>query len=260
MAFSLLPGPQDNSDWALRGPYYSGIPPFHSSLPGLVCFRAGGVCQNGLPHQVIISTEPDLDFLFTVCPIPKVGITESDFTAAAATLGVEVNAIKAVSAAETAQSAFDLSGRPTILFERHKFHSFTVGKFSKAHPGISKKSPGGYGLFQAQYGRLQEAYLLNKTAALKAASWGRFQIMGEYHKMAGFPSVEQFVLAMTKSEANHLTAFVSYIINKPKAHKGLKNLQWTTFAQGYNGEKQKGYDAKIKSEYSKLEAASRKKS
>ena len=259
MAYSLLPGPQDSSDWALRGLYPSGIPPFHTSLPGLVCFRTGPVCQNGIPLQISRSVEPDLDFLFNVCPIPKIGITESDFTAAATTLGVEVNAIKAVSAAETEQSAFDGTGRPTILFERHKFHTFTVGKYSKAHPGISKKSPGGYGLFSAQYGRLHEAYLLNKTAALKAASWGRFQIMGEYYKMAGFPSVEQFVLAMTKSEANHLTAFVSYIINKPKAHKGLKNLQWTMFAQGYNGEKQKGYDKKIQSEYSKLVAASKKR-
>jgi N-acetylmuramidase len=259
MAYSLLPGPLDNSDWALRGQYSSPIPPFHSSLPGLVCFRAGSVCQNGLPMQAMLSLEPDLDFLFTVCPIPNSGLTEADFTAAAKTLGVEVNAIKAVSAAETAQSAFDGSGRPTILFERHKFHGFTVGKYSKAHPGISKKNPGGYGLFSAQYGRLHEAYLLNKVAALKAASWGRFQIMGEYHKMAGFTSVEQFVFAMTKSEANHLTAFVNYILNKPKAHRGLKNLQWTTFAQGYNGEKQKGYDVKIKAEYNKLITASKRK-
>jgi N-acetylmuramidase len=260
MAYSLLPGPLDSSDWSLRGQHPGVIPPFHSALPGLVNWRTGGgAFHNGLLLQTRLSNEPNLDFLFNVCPIPITGISEADFTAAATTLGVEVMAIKAVSAAETAQSAFDMSGRPTILFERHKFHTFTAGKYSKAHPGISKKSVGGWGLFSAQYGRLHEAYLLNKTAALKAASWGRFQIMGEYHKMAGFTSVEQFVLAMTKSEANHLTAFVNYILNKPKAHKGLKNLQWTTFAQGYNGENQKGYDVKIKAEYAKLVAASKKK-
>lgn len=259
MAYSLLPGPLDGSDWSLRGQYPSVIPSFHSALPGLVNFRTGGAYQSGLLLQTRRSNEPDLDFLFTICPIPIVGISEADFSAAASTLGVEVIAIKAVSAAETAQSAFDMSGRPTILFERHKFHTFTAGKYSKAHPGISTKGRGGYGLFSAQYGRLHEAYLLDKSAALKAASWGRFQIMGEYHKMAGFTSVQQFVLAMTKSEANHLTAFVNYILNKPKAHRGLKALQWTTFAQGYNGENQKGYDVKIKAEYAKLVTAAKKK-
>lgn len=77
------------------------------------------------------------------------------------------------------RGAFHSEGRPTILFERHKFHLHTAGKYDVSNPEISNKLPGGYGLFSEQHPKLEKAKTLDKDAALKSASWGAFQIMGE---------------------------------------------------------------------------------
>jgi hypothetical protein len=48
-------------------------------------------------------------------------ITEIDYTNAATTLNCKVAAIKAIAQVETKKAAWDPLGRPTILFERHRF-------------------------------------------------------------------------------------------------------------------------------------------
>ncbi|MDD4881534.1 MAG: N-acetylmuramidase domain-containing protein [Gallionellaceae bacterium] len=70
------------------------------------------------------------------------------------------------------------------MYERHYFHRLTNGKYSKKHPDISNSLSGGYGKFSAQYGKLERAFNLDPEAALKSASWGRFQIMGNNHQAA----------------------------------------------------------------------------
>lgn len=73
----------------------------------------------------------------------KVGLTEQDFQDAANQLGVDVPTIKAVAEVESGpHGAFLSSGEPVILFERHKFHKLTGGKFSK-FPDISNPKAGG---------------------------------------------------------------------------------------------------------------------
>jgi len=147
---------------------------------------------------------PRLEFLFQNRLNPARGLSEEDYAIAARTLDVDVASIKAVAEVETAGEAFGQNGRPKILFERHYFHRFTNGNFDNVHPAISNHRAGGYGRFSVQYTKLETAYQLNPNAALRSASWGRFQIMGDNFRAAGYDSVVEFVLAMTRSEAAHL--------------------------------------------------------
>jgi hypothetical protein len=106
-------------------------------------------------------------------------LTEQDYAAAAELLGCEIAAIKAVAEVESHGEGFYPDGFPTILFERHKFHKFTNGRFDQSHPEISNSLAGGYGPGgQNQQRKFKLAFTLDPIAAMKSCSWGKFQIMG----------------------------------------------------------------------------------
>jgi len=81
-------------------------------------------------------------------------ITEAEFQAAADRWQVPVKHIRGVRKVEAPRGAFDDQGRPSILFERHKFRNNTdpVGRFNKTHSDLSGPGygPGGYGSFSSQ--------------------------------------------------------------------------------------------------------------
>ncbi|MGN6655342.1 MAG: N-acetylmuramidase family protein [Rhodanobacter sp.] len=268
MANFRIPGPTLwGEQMAMRGGgqpmLFSGVPAssvFRSPLAaspmlfpmagGSVSGMGAGVCLAGsLPTPA-----PDVSFLFRMCLNPKRGIGAQDYADAAALLGVEVAAIQAVAKVETAGSAFDDYGRPRILFERHYFHRLTQGRYDKRHPDISNSLAGGYGKFSAQYGKLERAYVLDAVAALESASWGRFQIMGSNYRDAGFVSVQEFVLALARTEAAHLQAFASFVSANKGLHKALEKKDWAAFAKAYNGKgyKKNDYDSKLKNAYDKF--------
>lgn len=181
------------------------------------------------------------------------GITLALLEAAAATLGCEVAAIRAVAQVETKSGAWDHEGRPAILFERHYFRRLTAGAYNGTHPDISGPQ-GAYGGFREQYPKLRRAALLNEAAALKSASWGTFQIMGANHAEAGFDTVAGFVDAMLANDAGHLEAFVSFIAANSGMLKALKDRNWATFARRYNGPDYAdgAYDTRLKDAYDRF--------
>jgi hypothetical protein len=183
-------------------------------------------------------------------------LTGNDFAAAAATLGCEVAAIRAVKEVEVSRRPFDVQGRPTILYERHVFHRLTKGRFDN-QPDLSNREPGGYGLFASQYPKLERAYALDPDAALKACSWGMFQILGMNHRVAGFDTVVDFVKAMCQTEADHLKAFVNFVGAQPSMRMALDERRWADFARLYNGpEYQKNsYDVRLEDAYSKFSSS-----
>lgn len=181
-------------------------------------------------------------------------IDASDYESAARVLGCEVAAIEAVAQAETGSmgSFFNLQGWdsvPAILFERHYFHRFTGGAFDASHPDISNRRAGAGGTWSDQYRKLLRAYALDADAALKSASWSKFQIMGANHSAAGHGSVREMVRAASTSEKNHLRMFVSFISADPVLLRSLVNKDWLAFARRYNGPAQKGYDHKMRENY-----------
>jgi hypothetical protein len=188
---------------------------------------------------------------------PGGGLTRADFAAAALSLGCEREAVQAVAIQEAGdRGPWDEVGRPTILFERHKFAKHSGGRFDATHPDISNPNPGGYGLYRIQYDKLYRAAILDETAALKAASWGSFQILGENHAACGFATVGAFVDDILRGEAAHLAAFTAFIRSNPNLRKALQDKNWARFAMLYNGPqyKKNAYDTKMAAHYARLKA------
>jgi hypothetical protein len=167
----------------------------------------------------------------------------------------EEKAIRAVGKVEAGpQGAFLDSGEPVMLFERHKFHALTGGRFDKAAPSISDPTPGGYGAYDEQPARLQLAAKYDHDAAILSTSWGLFQILGMNHTAAGFPDLQRFVNAMYRSADDHLRAFTMFIRSNPFLVDALRNKDWRAFAYYYNGPgfAVNQYDVKIRDAYGAL--------
>lgn len=224
----------------------------------------------GLPVAKATNDQPELEFLGGYTGEE---IIESDLKDAAIAIGCEVAVIKAVAEVETRKAPFDKHNRPTILYERHVFARNTrpKGKYDDENPDISgHKKPykqpndenkklvkagtlNSYDLYGNSYPRLSKAYALDKEAALKACSWGKFQILGENYRAAGFASVLEFTRAMGMSEREHLKAFAKFVVAQPSLRKAAINKDWTTFARIYNGPSYKkyNYDSKMANAYKK---------
>ncbi|HSW17537.1 MAG TPA: N-acetylmuramidase family protein, partial [Ramlibacter sp.] len=179
-------------------------------------------------------------------------LQESDFELVAQQLNVENTALKAVAQVESAGGGFLPSGDPKILFEAHLFSRFTGGQYDESNPAISspKWNRSLYVGGQGEYDRLSDATALDPEAALRATSWGRFQILGDNFKLAGFTSVQNFVGAMYMSERDQLQAFSSFVQNRGLVD-ALRNKDWATFARGYNGPRyqENHYDDKMFNAY-----------
>jgi hypothetical protein len=185
------------------------------------------------------------------------GLVHQDYLAAANRLRCDVAAVKAVCEVEAPKGGFFPDGTPTTLFEGHKFHAFTDGRFSETHPEISYESwtREHYGDWRREKERLAEAIALDREAALKSASWGKFQIMGFNHKAAGFLRVQAFVNAMYESEGAQLQAFVNFVLHE-KLDDELRDRRWADFARKYNGPgfKANRYDTKLAAAFSRHSA------
>lgn len=178
-------------------------------------------------------------------------LTQRDFENAATQLRCSVAAVKAVCEVEAPRGGFLSTGEPTILFERHKFSRHTKGRFDRLAPDISNPNPGGYGTLASQHSRLAKAIRLDRNAALMSASWGRFQILGENYKQAGFTSLQAFVNSVYQSEQAQLQGFVNFLTADRRLLIAIRTLNWPTFARIYNGPNYaiNQYDRKLAAAY-----------
>jgi hypothetical protein len=163
-------------------------------------------------------------------------MTEAGILRASQRLGCEVAAIRAVIEVECGGSGFLADGRPRVLFEAHVFSRETGGKFDRSHPTLSSPT-WNRDLYQggaAEYGRLYAALQLDGDAALRACSWGAFQIMGFNWRACSEASLPGFVLAMHHNEDAHLALFACFIQSQGLA-PALRSRDWTAFASKYNG-------------------------
>ena len=189
------------------------------------------------------------------------GIEAADYRDAAAFLGCKPAAIKAVAMVESPMGlfdgdpngSFDIYNRPLILYERHVFARNTdpKGKYDVEHPGLSgfrkPYGPGGYGTYAAQYDKLERAYTLDPEAALKACSWGAFQILAENYAACGFGDVESFVTKMCRSESAQLDILCTFINGNQRLLHALRREDWVGFSYNFNGPDYRlfGYDTKF---------------
>ena len=166
---------------------------------------------------------------------PGAPLSAQGFSAATALNGIEGAALWAVLSVETSGCGYLGDRRPKILFERHIFHRLTGGQYDHAAPDVSQPPAGGYGPSGAhQYDRLAVALKLNQSAAMKSASWGLGQVMGENYAAAGFPNVDTMVADMVESEDAQLHGMAAFI-KANGLHHALQGHDWTAFARAYNG-------------------------
>jgi hypothetical protein len=190
--------------------------------------------------------------------------TVAAYAAAAWLLSCEPRAIQAVAEVEAGpEGAFLDSGEPVILFERHLFHRLTEGRFdgrvwrdspSSAWALLSSSTPGGYGPVSMQHPKLQAAAALDRAAALKACSWGLFQILGANHDQAGYPILQRFINAMFREVDDHLRAFCMFIRHDARLVDAIRAKDWAAFARTYNGPQfsRNRYDQKMADAYNGL--------
>ena len=187
-------------------------------------------------------------------------ITDQDYATAAALLGCEVAVIKAVDKTESKENGFLPTGELKILFEPSQMWSNL--KAVKINPTPYSTNPKykdvcyekwktyPYGKYSEQWERLNRAAEINKEAAYKSASWGRYQVMGMYHKECGFDSVFALVEQYKKSEGEHLMGFIRMVRGRG-LDKALKEKNWQAFKDGYNGKGANDYVADLQSNYDK---------
>jgi peptidoglycan hydrolase-like protein with peptidoglycan-binding domain len=134
----------------------------------------------------------------------------------ARSIGCGEDELQAFLDTETNSKGFDAKGRPIILFEPHVFYRNLRGaqRQTAVDAGLAYKSWGEKPYPKDSYPRLHKAIAINPTAALKACSWGRSQVLGENFKAAGFKTVQDMVLAFMRDEEEHIKAMVNFIIEK----------------------------------------------
>lgn len=187
---------------------------------------------------------------------PGAPLSSNGLAAAADRLHVGLPEIWAVLKVETSGCGYLADRRPQILFERHIFHHETQGRFDAADPDISASTAGGYGASGAhQYDRLGRAIAFDRLAALKSASWGIGQVMGNNAALVGFADVETMVRAMVASEDAQLAAMLGYCV-KTGIDRALQARDWAKFAHGYNGPSyaNNAYDTKLAQAFAQLTA------
>jgi hypothetical protein len=185
-------------------------------------------------------------------------LTTKDFEDAATALNCDVAAIQAVCEVEAPKGGFNPDGTPVTLFEGHKFYKYTNGKFNTSNPDLCFPvwTKFHYGkTWKDEQTRLRRAIELDREAAMMSASWGKFQIMGFNHLLAGHGTIGEFVTAMYKSEREHLMAFVSFV-QKTGLSASLRHHDWAAFAKGYNGASyaSNSYDVKLSSAFAKFKS------
>jgi hypothetical protein len=182
-------------------------------------------------------------------------INESAFEDSAKRICCEIATIKAVAEVESSNGGFLPSGEVKILFEPHIFWKELKKIGIKpiisdiCYPEWGTKH---YGKKSEQHSRLQKAVSINREAALKSASWGAFQIMGNNYQNCGCSSIQDFVNKMMESEDCQLGLFTEFIINSNLDDELVHRL-WAQFALQYNGKgyKKNNYDKKMEQAYLK---------
>jgi hypothetical protein len=190
-------------------------------------------------------------------------LSDDSWTTLGKSLAVEPAALKAVAAVEAAGSGFLKTDptKPKILFEGHAFHRLTGGRFAADHPNLSypKWDKTKYsGSLTGEWQRLDAACALDRAAALQAASWGMFQIMGFNYAYCGCPDVEAFVALQHAGADKQMECFARFVARPPYL-AALQAKDWEAFAKAYNGPQhaKNNYAPKMAAAYATFAAAGR---
>lgn len=147
-------------------------------------------------------------------------LEDVDLPRIGAEIGIGEDPLHALIEVETRGTGFDKQGRVLMLFEPHVFY-----RVLRKLPGTSGSDKLTEAVEQGlayrkwrrdypadSYPRLLRAMEIDETAALKAASWGLPQILGENHAAAGFDSPQEMVSAFADDEDVQLQAMIKFLV------------------------------------------------
>ena len=173
-----------------------------------------------------------------------------DYRNAGARHGIEPAALHAFADIESNGAGFTKEGRAVILYEPHVFSRLTKGQWDGYAPAgvvlsYPKWVPPGqrpvgcdfhpYQLDQiGRWGLLAFAAELDFEAALKACSWGAFQILGQNHAVIGYPTAWHMVVAFHEGEQAHLDAAVAFLAANDVL-TAMRKGDWARVITVYNG-------------------------
>lgn len=187
-------------------------------------------------------------------------VAAEDYESLASALNIEEAALRAVIDVETGgKGGFCAAGKASILFEGHVFYAElkaakkNVTDLAKRYPKIvyPKWTKAYYVGGTGEWGRFKIACEIERTCAIKATSFGLFQILGRNYKLCGCKSAEDFFSKMQRNEAWQLVLGLRFIVNSGLVPY-LKKKDWTAFARRYNGSGQVSYYAgKLRTAYEK---------
>jgi len=174
-------------------------------------------------------------------------IKAAEESAFARRLGVSLGQLRAVGRVESAGGGFDRRGRPTMLYERHKFHRHTGGKWSVC--SFSNSVAGGYK--ESSWDKLLGAIGTGEVdAAFMSCSWGKFQVLGEWWDELGYASPYALARSGVDGEAAHYELLCRYLefsgLTRAMAEISANPESCRAFARGYNGPGYRDYAYHVK--------------
>lgn len=185
---------------------------------------------------------------------PDYALDAQGVTDAAAQLGVSEAHIWASWDCECTGSPF-IGGKPTILFEPHRFSKATGHRFDASHPSISSATWNRHlypGSQDGRWAQLLEAVGLDVDAGFASASYGGFQILAENYRLCDAPSPWSFAWRQAQTADDQLYAYVMFVKNaglaaKLAACKPNDPLSCRPFCTGYNGtaERENNYEGRF---------------
>lgn len=183
---------------------------------------------------------------------PGTRLADTDLPRIGSQIGVGEDEIHAFLDVETSGSGFDAHGRPKALYEPHVAFRHLLGdKLAQAvAQGLAYRNWGEHPYPADSYPRIIAMMAIDETVALKAASWGLGQILGENYVAAGYDSPQEMVTDFVKGEAQQLQGAVNFIKHNHLDDE-LRDHRWAAFAAGYNGSgyRRNAYDTKLAARY-----------
>lgn len=169
-------------------------------------------------------------------------------------LNVDEDTVRAVLEVEAGGRSFDSEGRPAMLFEPHVFYRLLAGEQRQraVEAGLAYPRWGERSYPRESYTRLRAACEINESAALKSASWGSTQILGQNHEIIGYPTVQAMVNSFMDNADAHVEGMVRFILGNG-LDSDLRARNWRGFARGYNGPgyERNQYHIKLANAYAK---------
>lgn len=165
-----------------------------------------------------------------------------EITEIANTLKISPDVFLALIKTETKQKSFLPDGRPSIIFQGHRFwkelqkRNIDPLPLAEKYPEIIYQNYNRKFIREGEkeYDRLEKAKAIHKEAAYLSTQWGMFALSGNNFKEFGFNSVNEMVHHFYKTENEQLTAFVNLLKSK-QAIDDIRKSDWMAYGKKIHG-------------------------